>query len=259
MGGGPGGGGRCGGDLLQGGADGRRAVDAVQVLGPQEVFEGEADTGDEGQPGAQDVRVGRGLGERGEDRVGGEAAYDRAAHRRVRRRVRAVRVHVAVPGEQAVAEGRRGGGEAGEGGEVVQEGCGGAEVGVGVIAGMPSAVQVRLASSSARMRAARCGGANSTPRGVARPRALAITAMPSSPAGSAYGVSCAPCHAWPGSQAGTGRRRLASARAGTWPATRCRVPPAVSAAWTTLTGSDQASRARSRSATVRERRRGGGR
>ncbi len=100
------------------------------------------------------------------------------------------------------------------------------------------------------MRSTRCGEQNSTPRGSESPRSLAMAAMPST---ALCGMVFHPRQANRGSQAGTGRTMFSASRSGTRPATRCRRPPAVSAAMTTFTGRTQPSRAASTSATVRAR------
>ncbi len=125
----PGSGGLCGsglGHLLDRRAYGLGAVDAVQLLGAQQVFEGEPDAREQGEPGEEDLRVGGWGGQRGEGGVGGEPAYDRAAERRVHGGGLAVRVHVAVPGQQCPPHTAGLGGEGVEGAQDVQQGfCGG--------------------------------------------------------------------------------------------------------------------------------------
>ncbi|GAA3227793.1 hypothetical protein GCM10020256_39410 [Streptomyces thermocoprophilus] len=124
-----------GGDLLHGGAEFGGTVDAVQLIGAQQVFEGEADARGEREPGLEDVGVCGRCGERGEGGVGGEAPYEGGAYGGVERGVFAAGVHVAVPGEQPCRQFPRGRGESAEAGQMVQQGCAGGEVGVGVDGG----------------------------------------------------------------------------------------------------------------------------
>ncbi|BFO22835.1 hypothetical protein SHKM778_92230 [Streptomyces sp. KM77-8] len=107
----PGAGGRPGGHLLQCLADDRRAVDAEQFPGAEEMLEGVPDPGQEREPGAEDLGISGRFGHRGKPGIRRDPPHDGTAHGREHGRVGAAGVHPPVPAQQPVAQGGGGGGE----------------------------------------------------------------------------------------------------------------------------------------------------